>query len=325
MAPRATLKSIKSGGPGVFTDSAGRKWTAENVSNYTPPGAKLKFEQSADDIAASAATRRQRELLKDESALGKLSLDYERGLVTKKAIDSPEFSAELAKKMGEQMAVMTKKVTDDINIKLSDDINKAIGETTKILTTTANGLSQDIVDSANQANKIMRESAGKIKDFSNLQDAVDANLKRTIENINKLDAGTAAVQKALDNVNKLDSAILTAQKTAKMRETQASNQFDLLKKSVDGIASSSEIMQGSAKDTYKQIQEGFIPAVNNLNRLIGSLIDTTDTFDKAVDKLTDKITQPATRAAAQTTQALETQALAQAAAQSALPPGAQTI
>lgn len=323
MAPKATLAQIKRGEPGVFTDAAGRKWTAENVSSYTKPGARQKFQQSAADIEASAATRRQRELLKDESALGKLSLDYERGLVTKKAIDSPEFSAELAKKMGEQMAVMTKKVTDDINIKLSDDINKAINETTKILTTTANGLSQDIVDAANTANKVMRESAGKIKDFASLQDAVDANLKRTLDNISKLDASTAEVKKTLDSVNKLDSAVLTAQKTAKLRETQTNNQFDLLKKSVDGVASSAETMQKSIKESTANIEKGFIPAVNGLNQLIVSLMDTTDNFSQAVDRLTNKMTQsPPT--ARQTTQALETQALAQAAAQSALPPSAAT-
>jgi ABC-type transporter Mla subunit MlaD len=313
MAPRATLKSIQNGGPGTFTDAAGRKWTAANISEYSKPNTRKKYEQSADDIAASVATRRQRELLKDESALGKLSLDYERGLVTKKAIDSPEFSAELAKKMGEQMAVMTKKVTDDINVKLSDDINKAIGETTKILTSTANGLSQEIVDAATTANKVMRESAGKIKDFAALQDAVDTNLKRTIENINKLDASTS----------KIDSSILAVQKATKQKESQVNKQFDILQDSMNKVTSTTETMKNLVEESSEQIKKGFIPAVNNLGHLINALYSTTESFEKAIDKLTDKVAQPT--APQQTTQALETQALAQSAAQSALPPGATTI
>lgn len=309
MAPRATLKSIQNGGPGTFTDAAGRKWTAANISEYNKPNARKKYEQSAADIEASAATRRQRELLKDDSALGKLSLDYERGLVTKKAIDSPEFSAELAKKMGEQMAVMTKKVTDDINVKLSDDINKAISETTKILTTTANGLTNDIVDAANTANKIMRESAGKIKDFAALQDAVDENLKRTLGNITKFDELTS----------KLSTSILSTQKAAKIRDTQANDKLETLKQQVDNITSTTKIMQETVNDSVENIKKGFIPAVNGLNQLINVLSGTTDNFMEAVDKLTSKMTSPQSppTQSRQTTQALETQALAQAAAQSA--------
>lgn len=309
MAPRATLKSIQNGGPGTFTDAAGRKWTAANISEYSKPNTRKKYEQSADDIAASVATRRQRELLKDDSALGKLSLDYERGLVTKKAIDSPEFSAELAKKMGEQMAVMTKKVTDDINVKLSDDINKAISETTKILTTTANGLTNDIVDAANTANKIMRESAGKIKDFAALQDAVDENLKRTLGNITKFDELTS----------KLSTSILSTQKAAKIRDTQANDKLETLKQQVDNITSTTKIMQETVNDSVENIKKGFIPAVNGLNQLINALSGTTDNFMEAVDKLTSKMTSPQSppTQSRQTTQALETQALAQAAAQSA--------
>ena len=320
MAPKATskvtLKSIQNGGPGTFTDAAGRKWTAANIHEYSKPNTRKKYEQSADDIAASVATRRQRELLRDESALGKLSLDYERGLVTKKAIDSPEFSAELAKKMGEQMAVMTKKVTDDINVKLSDDINKAISETTKILTATANGLSNEIVDSATTANKIMRESAGKIKDFAALQDAVDANLKRTLDNITKLDESTSKLN---ESASKLNKSILATQTAARMRETQANDKLKALEQQVDNITSSAKIMQESVNDSVENIKKGFIPAVNGLNQLINALSGTTDNFMEAVDKLTVKMTSPQSPPAQsrQTTQALETQALAQAAAQSA--------
>lgn len=218
-----TLEEFKSGKAQQWIGTKGGKkqiiTTAQELADYEA-AAKKKREPSIETKQDLIARRKLLEMSKDFTALDKISLDYERGLVTKKAIDSPEFSTVLAEKVGKELT----KAADDATKKLSDALNKPFDDLNKLsgeLAKSADKISDAVKNELMPLNKeiknisdhmtILAEESGKLlrsseKSHDDSSRYVSESLKQMKEasssTIDKLNAANAAAQKAATTFNK---------------------------------------------------------------------------------------------------------------------------
>lgn len=229
-----TLEEFKSGKAQQWVGTRGGKkqviTTAAELADYEAV-AKKKREPTTETKQDLIARRKLLEMSKDFTALDKISLDYERGLVTKKAIDSPEFSTVLAEKVGKELTKAaddaTKKLTDALNKpfddlgKLSEDLAKSAVKISDAVKTELGPLSKEIKEMSDHMTILAEESGKLLRSSEKMQDDNGRYVNTAVKEMKDANSAT---------IDKLNSANVAAQKVAKAIEKQAAelaNQADI--------------------------------------------------------------------------------------------------
>lgn len=214
MSKRGTVEKVKSGEADYFIsnrkDSKGKKIYAADLPDYLKTERKARTP-SIETVNEAASARKLRELSNNRTELDKLSLDFERGIVTKKALDSPEF----AKIIGEKVAPEIEKLTLDLVNKFKAETGEAlkgVEDVTKNLGQRVADLKKDFEQISKITSKVgpmVESSAEEMTESREFFMRQVERLKNTTDALIRQSAGTTN-----ENIKTFNNAVDSIVKTA---------------------------------------------------------------------------------------------------------------